>query len=1647
MAKRSTSGSSVVINNEIHFKGEKTEIKGRGENCTPVSRSEKVKPVNAEDYVQMLLGAMPASVDGQGISGQESQMLGGIAAAGMIEVTQNPQTANLMLNYVLSLLKVVDGAYAKNGILSEEELKNLIASNLSQMLENAGPAYANWNQVLADAMRQETMTGFLKGIQPAICAITGDPVNAGTGNFIYEKEDLRINGRAPLFFKRSYNRIDTRTGTMGKGWRHNYEIQLLTQEDRYVVLWEDGREELYLREEGNTPVPLFGGFCRLKKNGEGFLYETQDKAIFTFDGRGSLLKLEDLNGQVLQFLYNKQGYLACVSNKYGASINYHYDKSSGMLIQVTDHTGRSVNLNYELGRLKEVKNADGHSYFYSYDADKNICGIRNPLGLYVLDNKYDGRGRTTKQKFADGGAISYDYQEDLSRTLVTDQNGGKIAYVHDEKFRNVKTIYMDGEEKFSYNERNLLVSKTDKKGNKTKYSYDDRGNNTQIIYPDGEKRNMTYDVNNRLLVLSVNGTVKQKNIYDTNGKLIKTTNALGKCWEIKYDEKGNAAKLLQPDASQVSLEYDNHGNIIRVIDGALNEVSYEYDLCNRIVRAIDGNGNQVKFAYDICDRITGVTNAAGKCRTYAYTKNGSVARMTDFNGSMTNWDYNNMNQVKSITVPGGGKTCMEYDLMQNMTKRILPNGAALSYTYNSFGRLEQVILPNGAAVHYEYDLSGNRTAVTNANGNRTSLEYDERNRIAAITDPAGAKTEYRYDMEGNLISITNALGKSCTYSYNEAGQKISETDILGNTIRYEYNELGKITCVTDPKQRKTFFEYAPGGILKRKVFPDSRFESYTYDKNMNLIRCQNHKGDSLEFAYDCLNRMVNVSSSFGQKKSYIYDAVGNVTSITDALGHVGKYEYSLSGALTAVTDAAGNKVEYSYDLMGNLISICQHKGSSTLLDGDYLQKNIKQFNAENGVHFTQYERNALGKVVEVTDPLGRKENYSYNEAGQMILKQDKEGYETCYSYTQAGDLEQIKYGDGKSVTYSYNPLRQLTEIRDWLGTTRIEPDDAGRAKKISDYKGREVSYQWSKTGEQEALVYPDGRKVVYEYDNMSRLSSLADGEREVKYYYNDDGLLIEKVFSGGVTSSYRYNAMGLLCGLTHRSGDKDLEQYSYEYDLLGNKTQIRKLREELPSSDVISDRICPQPDQESGIYRYQYDCLNHLTKVEKNKETLREYQYDAFGNRISKKEERKTINYSYNAANQLVKISGGNADDSFRYDGRGNVVQISQGGETICQYDYDAASRLVKAVNARGESSSYQYNGLGNRVSRQEYAQGDLPENVALSEILIKEEEYLLDLTKPYHNLLEKTEKVEDKTTIQGYIWDSNAVFMTEGEMSHIYLQDELGSTVRLIEMQKNFQTVYGYDEFGRDLYERTGDNQPFGYTGYRKDCIANTYFAQAREYMPDVGRFSSQDIVKGNIIYPHTLNEYSYCLSNPMKWVDLDGRRPEYPSPTQVWGAYFEEAKKSAARAWVKGGQYIEDRIDAVFDVTVEVGAGLGAKTATGAVKVGVVAKAYVEVDEHLDAAFKETAGVSVGVPDTLELNAEITLDENSEKPSISTGLNDALFDGHFKMKFGGEVYAGIGGGGYITVDLNEAGGVLVDLGKGVWDYLKDLTDCASQR
>ena len=1513
-------GSSIKLSGEVNIASKDVVLKGKkSKTWEDLKEPYKDKSKDFEKLLPRMLGGLPVTA---GVPSEKDKLMlklmGGLAACAGVNITKNPN-GSYSVSYTNALNRVRNNAKPVTGELNEEGLRQEIYKIISAMLEKGGPAFASWNALLKDLMKNHGMEDFLKGARAALCAMTGDPVNANTGNFIYIKEDIKIQSRIPLSFTRSYNSKEEKVGVFGKGWRHSYEISVSREENGYIVHLSDGQDEAYLLDDEGSIVSVFDDFDRLKKTKDGFEYKSVEGLSYLFNKEGKLLCMERKDKVKVVLSYDTKGRLLSVSDTLGSSLYFLYD-DLGKLREVKDHTGRKIEYRYESGQLGTVYYGGQRAYDYFYDKEL-LVKIKNPRGVYVLENLYDGADRVKIQRFADGGIIRYEYDSEEKKTFVTNQNENIEVHVHDENFRNIESEYAGESESFTYDERNLLTSYTDKKGNTTTYKYDKKGNLTSCIHPDGEVEGMDYDENGNVSVYYKNKEEIERYTYDDKGRLCERKNALGEIISIEYKEseykKDKETKesviMTLPDGSKSKVSYDERGNISRIEEENGNVLAYEYDALNRVRASIDKEGNRTEFSYNDKDLLTGVKDAIGNTCRYEYTENGKLSLFEDFRGSITKLNYNEMNKIKDFTLPDGENFKMEYDLCQNLTKEIHPDGGEVEYIYNAANLIEKKILQNKGEYEYRYDANSNLISVTDPLGGIEEYSYDERNRLVYHKEKAGAVTEYEYGKRS--LKISNELG-TYTCNYDILGRIVLETDMLGNTKKYEYNELGQVSSVKTG-EKETVYKYRKGGLLHKKIYPDKRYEIFSYDKNQNLIKRENDKGEFLEFTYDKLNRITKVKNSFLQEQSFEYDAMGNVIKEIDALGNSTSYTYSPGGKLTSVLDAMGNRTEYGYDKAGRLDTVYRHEGSRELLSciedeerkhslkeisktkekyGRQMSESLKEANVPR---ITRYKRNLMGDVECITNAFGEEEYFSYDLLGRVILKKDMDGYETRYSYSKAGVIKTVLYADGYKAEYEYDSLGKLTKVKDALGVISIENDKLGRTTKVTDHNSKEVRYSYGKFGERLRTIYPDKKSIDYGYDEDLRLVSLISGDKEIRYSYDKEGRLIRKDMPDEISSLYSYDERGLLSSLCHMKGDKKLEEYIYGYDLLGNKTKVVRQRDvdhKGIKEDKNKEKIVHKLWEDSSTFNYEYDSLSRLVAVKRGEKEVCTYTYDAFGNRSKMKKDGIEVAYTYDALDRLVRVSGLHTNEGYEYDKRGNLIGVHERGKKIKAYEYGASGRLGLSYSSLGNARSYEYDGMGNRIGCKEYKF----ESKGLGEDRLKsineldlakkepvyEERYVLDRTRPYNNILQRSILDRGKEHTQSYAWDFNAVFMEEEEKVYTYLNDELGSTIRLLEKEGKSQTIYGYDEFGKDTYGTQGQVQPFGYTGYRYDAVVETYFAQAREYVPGVGRFAGEDWIKGSISYPTSLNAYGYCYGNPMAWVDRDGK--------EATGAYSLDVKES---------------------------------------------------------------------------------------------------------------------------------------------------------
>jgi len=175
---------------------------------------------------------------------------------------------------------------------------------------------------------------------------------------------------------------------------------------------------------------------------------------------------------------------------------------------------------------------------------------------------------------------------------------------------------------------------------------------------------------------------------------------------------------------------------------------------------------------------------------------------------------------------------------------------------------------------------------------------------------------------------------------------------------------------------------------------------------------------------------------------------------------------------------------------------------------------------------------------------------------------------------------------------------------------------------------------------------------------------------------------------------------------------------------------------------------------------------------------------------------------------------------------------------------------------------------------------------------------YVVDYTKDYDNLLLS---YGEHSQVQRFTYGLNLVSMDFLALddhdngwipsgtdtaykaqwdSLFYLHDDLDTVTKVIGINGKTSAHYNYDEFGRPLGavkldpNWSGPDNAIAYTGYTYDHFAELYYAQARYYLPDIGRFISQDPWAGDMNQPGTLNPYPYVLNNPLRYVDPLGLR-----------------------------------------------------------------------------------------------------------------------------------------------------------------------------
>jgi RHS repeat-associated protein len=1319
------------------------------------------------------------------------------------------------------------------------------------------------DKLIAGGMSPEDADSFMAEFGDSVLGLIessvycGDPINMSTGNFIYHKEDMAITGAHPLAFVRFYNALSRTRGPLGPGWTHSFNIWLTDCGTTVQVAFEDGHQEIYrLRGDGSYQPPS-GRYHTLEKRGDAFLLTAKEKTEYHFTKDGEIGCIKDQNHNTTEFCH-EGGLLRSVTNVCG-SLHLAYT-DEGLLREIKDHVGRTCSYEYHGGCLIRAEQPEGEVHQYRYSTDKVIHQIVNPRGVAAIINEYDSASRTASQHLAGGGCLKIRYEDESLSTTVTEQNNNRITFIRDGNYRTVKVLYTDSEERFAYDNQNNRTMFTDRNGNVHHFAYDQSGNLIKAVDPLNNVTRIAYnEFSKPLQVDNPDGsTVKYR--YDKNGNLTQRADPLGRRWRFAHTSSGLPCRVTLPDGSACEIAHDQRGNVTSLTDSAGATFTYTYDNLNRMTESTDAEGRVIRFSYNWRGDIIKSVNALGDVREFEYGPGGKLVRTVDYGGNETCLEYNDAGQLERVVDAMGGITCYTYDVMQNVSSTTDPEGNTTRYTYDRNNRLCTIIDPEGEKTRFEHDPNGNITALVTASGAWTTVEYDAMNHAIRQTEPDGIQVQYAYDPVGRLVAATYPNGATETRAYDKAGQLIAITNLRGETTRYRYTPLGQVQRVINHLGEELRYEYYPGGRLKSIEGPQGETQHYVWDLNGNVTERMDAFGNVTKMAYDALGRVIEMRDPLGGVKTFSYDAMGRVSSRTDANGNTTRYRYSPLGSLIEVIDATGHSTRYSYDGARRLTSVEQAR----MIDPELGEIH------EAEQQLTTYEYNRRGDITAVRSPLDATVRYTYNADGRVIVRQDEEGFESSFAYTLAGQLTQVRYADGRQVHFAYDQLRRLAEVQDWLGITRIERDGAGQVSQVTYPDGKTLGYEWDVMGRCRKVVYPDGSAVHYAHDAAGRLAEAQAAAGTIRFSYDAAGRLVHREMPGGIETDYLTDACGRLTRLVHRQNGNELDDLRYRYDKAGNIVQIEKHR-----AGVAAD---------SGLFCYAYDPLNRIIEAAKDGQARR-YAYDTLGNRILAEDADGQRRYSYNALNQLVCMQGSEGHEEYRYDRRGNLTDVLRDALPKSRYRYDAANMMVEAVNGLGGVAQYVYDGLLNRVKKQEALQD--PEGLTGegSRAPIETVRYTVDITRGSGGLMSME---TDGSHAQNFIW-GNGLLASEGDASFSYLHDHLGSPLRLLGEAED--TVMAYDEFGVPMVGlgRQAHN-PFGFTGYQSDEVSGLYYAQARYYHPAASRMAGADTWKGDPRKPQSMNRYAYCVNNPVTLVDRTGNWPTPVDVLKVPGTLVDE-------------------------------------------------------------------------------------------------------------------------------------------------------------
>lgn len=842
--------------------------------------------------------------------------------------------------------------------------------------------------------------------------------------------------------------------------------------------------------------------------------------------------------------------------------------------------------------------------------------------------------------------------------------------------------------------------------------------------------------------------------------------------------------------------------------------------------------------------------------------------------------------VHAFSVPAaGGRT--EAALQLDMSRHpsgVYPYQLQTSLSSGSAAaQHDQVVVVNGIASPFGagWNLEELHEIVVNDDGSALLISGDgsemtfqpPRDGSRLYVSPAGDYSELRQTAAG---TFERTMKDGTVYRFNAYHRLASVTDRLSNTVQYLYDDYCRLIEVIDPAGLRTTLAYS-GDRVASMNDPFSRTTRFAYDTDGNLIRITDPDGTQRSFRYDDLHHLTGETTKRGFEETIEYDFAGRAVRATRADGGVIEVSAAQTNGLYSPdqTKPGSDSPPPARDLGSPEGRVVQPNGA--VVSTRVGQTGTATAGRDAIGPTSTAQRDAAGRVTQVTDALQRSLVFSYDTAGNRTAVTDDVGRsETAYDpqfsqVTRETDSlgRQIRYGldpeTGSILTrtqvvgefggtddvvsqYTYLAHGLLDRVTDPLGhVTDYDYDARGHVTAITFAAGTAVAaerrYEYDGPGNVTAVIDENGQRTEHEYDVMNRRTLTRDPLGNVtRFEYDAAGNLSEETDARGHATAYEYDGVNRRIQVVDALGNVGAFRFDHQGNLLEatgplqqrETTEYDARNRPIVTRDALGhattytydadDNLLALTDPNGNTTQYEYDARNRLVKVTNALGGTTKFTYDAANQRLSETDEAgRTTRYAYDDLGRLITTTdplGGVIRNA--YDAAGNLSSVTDALGRTTTYTYDARNRRTQIEDALGNRTTFQYDAVGNQTAIQDAMSRSVQFTYDALNRVLRETDALGNVTLYSYDAVGNQTSVTDalgRVTTYAYDVLDRRTSRTDavGGVA-VWAYDDAGRMVA--ERDELGRTVaHAYDEVGREI-SRTepGDRT----TTFEYDALGN---------------------------------------------------------------------------------------------------------------------------------------------------------------------------------------------------------------------------------